>query len=181
MRYVQQTNDYDLQAIMYPLICTNHWLYTSNETEFPPFPGYIWNSWPNIRIQPRQTNNYGKYDKNGKGWSFRFDADNRTSCKHTVRQLREITLLVPTFCLMSMSLNGLWKYFKKTTRDLLNNFYGRPSFLTFSEVLISPVAPKVVWCICVHDIQLWAVAVCKLQFQTNVAIMPTNTACNSWK
>ena len=43
-----------------------------------------------------------------------------------------------------------------------------------SAVLISPMAQKSVWHICVDHIQLWAVAVCQVPFQTKVAIMPTN-------
>ena len=69
----------------------------------------------------------------------------------------------------------------KTSRDPLANFYGRPSLLcrlgrpSFSGVLVSLIAPKAVWYICVYHIQLWAVAVGKLPSQTKVAIMPTNS------
>ena len=58
-------------------------------------------------------------------------------------------------------------------------FYGRPSLSPssgqpyFSGMLISPIAPKAVWCIYVDHIQLWAVAVYKLLFETMVVIMPT--------
>ena len=38
-----QTNEYDLQAIMYPTICTHHRLNRNNGNKTPDFPWYIWN------------------------------------------------------------------------------------------------------------------------------------------
>ena len=80
---------------------------------------------------------------------------------------------------MPMPIWGPWQCLK----DLLqppDKLYGRPSLMSSpgqpspSGVLISPMAQKAVWHICVDHIQLWAVAVCKVPFQIKVAIMPTN-------
>ena len=43
-----QTNEHDLQAIMYPTICQNHRLNISNGNKVPVFPGYICHRWQNI-------------------------------------------------------------------------------------------------------------------------------------
>ena len=81
---------------------------------------------------------------------------------------------------MPMSISGPWRYFPKTSRDPLTNIYGQSSFLSgpgrssFSGVLISPVVPKAMWCICVHYIPLWPIAVCEIPSQSKVAIMPIN-------
>ena len=45
---------------------------------------------------------------------------------------------------------------------------------SFAGMLMSPIASKTVWHICVYHIQLWYIAVCKLPSQTKVAIMPTH-------
>ena len=52
--------------------------------------------------------------------------------------------------------------------------FKRPLVTSFSGVLIFPIVPRAVWCICVDHIQLRAVAVCKLPSQTKVAIMPNS-------
>ena len=44
----------------------------------------------------------------------------------------------------------------------------------YRNVLIYPIAPKVVCRICVYHFQLWAVTVCNLPFQAKVASTPTN-------
>ena len=68
--------------------------------------------------------------------------------------------------------------FKDRPRPL-TNFCDRPSLSScpgqssFSGVLISPIAPKALWHICVDHILLWIVAVWKLPSQTKVANMPS--------
>ena len=55
-----QTNEHDLQAIMYPIICKYHRLNINNRNKVPVFPGYICNRWQNMIVQPSQTHNHGK-------------------------------------------------------------------------------------------------------------------------
>ena len=55
-----QTNEHDLQAIMYPLVCKNHRLNIKNGNKVPVFPGYKCNRWQNMIVQPSQTHNHGK-------------------------------------------------------------------------------------------------------------------------
>ena len=43
-----QTNEYDLQAKMYPNIFTHHKLYNNNENILPVFPERIGNKWQNM-------------------------------------------------------------------------------------------------------------------------------------
>ena len=43
-----QTNEYDLQAIMYPTIRTHHKLHNNDENKFPVFRECICNKWQNI-------------------------------------------------------------------------------------------------------------------------------------
>ena len=52
-----QTNEHDLQAIMYPIICKYHRLNINNGNKVPVFPGYICNRWQNMIVQPSQTHN----------------------------------------------------------------------------------------------------------------------------
>ena len=53
-----QTNEHDLQAIMYPIICKYHRLNINNGNKVPVFPGYICNRWQNMIVQPSQTHNH---------------------------------------------------------------------------------------------------------------------------
>ena len=46
-----QTNEYDLQAITYPTICTHHKLHNNDENKIPVFPECICNSWQNMMQQ----------------------------------------------------------------------------------------------------------------------------------
>ena len=55
-----QTNEHDLQAMMYPIICKYHRLNINNGNKAPVFPGYICNRWQNMIVQPSQTHNHGK-------------------------------------------------------------------------------------------------------------------------
>ena len=55
-----QTNEHDLQAIMYPIICKYHRLNINNGNKVPVFPGYICNRWQNMIVQTSQTHNHGK-------------------------------------------------------------------------------------------------------------------------
>ena len=55
-----QTNEHDLQAIMYPIICKYPRLNINNGNKVPVFPGYICNRWQNMIVQPSQTHNHGK-------------------------------------------------------------------------------------------------------------------------
>ena len=101
---------------------------------------------------------------------------------HTAHQLFGITQLVPPFCFSEGENLSHYKAHddKKDLSRPTDKLYGRPSLLSssgqlsFSRVLISPIALKAVWWICIEHIQLWAVSVCKLPFETNVAIMSTN-------
>ena len=40
-----QTNEHNLQGIMYPIICTYHRLHINNGNKVPVFPGYICHGW----------------------------------------------------------------------------------------------------------------------------------------
>ena len=55
-----QTNEHDIQAIMYPIVCKYHRLNNKNGNKVPVFPGYICNRWQNMIVQPSQTHNHGK-------------------------------------------------------------------------------------------------------------------------
>ena len=76
---------------------------------------------------------------------------------YTARQLCGITLLVPPFYLLAYGNICQSQY--KAFVDPLTNFCGRPSLLSspgqpsFSGELISPIAPKAVWRICVDHSQ----------------------------
>ena len=74
-----QTNEHDLQAKTYPIICTHHKLHSNNENKIPVFPECICNKWENMMLQTSQAHNHGKKYDNGKGWYFRFDDDNNMS------------------------------------------------------------------------------------------------------
>ena len=52
-----QTNEHDLQAIMYQIVCKYHRLNIKNGNKVPVFPGYICNRWQNMIVQPSQTHN----------------------------------------------------------------------------------------------------------------------------
>ena len=96
-----------------------------------------------------------------------------------------ISLLAPLYCFSAGGYLCQCQYetpdnISKTSRDPLTNFYAQPSQLfspgepSIPAVLVSPTATKEVWCICVDEFQLGAIAVCKLPTQTNVTIMPTH-------
>ena len=74
-----QTNEYDLQAITYPTICTHHKLYNNDGNKIP-FSRNVYairdKIWCNNHLRHMTTE---KYDNNGKGWYFRFDNDNNMS------------------------------------------------------------------------------------------------------
>ena len=104
---------------------------------------------------------------------------------YTLRQLCGITLIMTLSCLTACRNLCQYQYKSpanifKASREPLTNFHGRPLPLScpgqpsFSDVLISPIASKSVWRICVDVIQLWAIVVCKVQYQTKVAIMAIN-------
>ena len=63
-----QTNEHDLQAIMYPIICKYHRLNINNGNRVPVFPGYICNRWQNMIVQPSQTHNHGKIWQQWERW-----------------------------------------------------------------------------------------------------------------
>ena len=63
-----QTNEHDLQAIMYPIICKYHRLNINNGNKVPVFPGYICNRWQNMIVQPSQTHNHGKIWQQWERW-----------------------------------------------------------------------------------------------------------------
>ena len=54
-----QTNEYDLQAKMYPTICNHHKLHIIMKKKFPVFPERIWNRWQDMMQQTSQTYNHG--------------------------------------------------------------------------------------------------------------------------
>ena len=54
-----ETKEHNAQAIMYSIICTHHRLYINNGN-IPVFPGYIWNTWQNMMVQPPQVHSHGK-------------------------------------------------------------------------------------------------------------------------
>ena len=60
----------------------------------------------------------------------------------------------------------------------IKGYYDWPSLLfypgSFPRVLISPMATKTVWRICIDHIQLWVIVYANYQSQTKVAIIPTN-------
>ena len=70
-----QTNERAPQAIMYPVISTNHRLHINNEDNGPVFPGYMYNRCRNMIVQLLHTRNQRKYGNNGKGDYFWFDDD----------------------------------------------------------------------------------------------------------
>ena len=107
------------------------------------------------------------------------------STTYTASQLSGIPLPVPPFCLAAGRNLCQCQYkspgdIQKTSLDPLTNVYGQSSFLSspdrssFSEVLISPVAPKATWRICFDHIPLSATAACKFSSQSKVTIMPVN-------
>ena len=51
-------------------------------------------------VQPPQANNHGKNDNNGKGWWFRFDADNMMSYKYIFSIIETLmgNTYKPTYC-----------------------------------------------------------------------------------
>ena len=49
-----QTNEYDMQAKMYPTICTHHKLLSNKETKISIFPECICNKWQNLMLQTSQ-------------------------------------------------------------------------------------------------------------------------------
>ena len=63
-----QTNEHDLQAIMYPIICKYHRLNINSGNKVPVFPGYICNRWQNLIVQPSQTHNHGKIWQQWERW-----------------------------------------------------------------------------------------------------------------
>ena len=68
-----QTNEHDLQAIMYPIVCKYHGLNinrlnTNNWNKVPVFPRYICNRWQNMVVQPSQTQNNGKIWQQWERW-----------------------------------------------------------------------------------------------------------------
>ena len=63
-----QTNEHDLQAIMYPTVCKYHRLNIKNGNKIPVFPGYICNRWQNMIVQPSQTHNHGKIWQQWERW-----------------------------------------------------------------------------------------------------------------
>ena len=63
-----QTNEHDLQAIMYPIICKYHRLNINNGNKVPVFPRYICNRWQNMIVQPSQTHNHGKIWQQWERW-----------------------------------------------------------------------------------------------------------------
>ena len=68
-----QTNEHDLQAIMYPIVCKYHRLNinrlnTNNWNKVPVFPRYICNRWQNMVVQPSQTHNHGKIWQQWERW-----------------------------------------------------------------------------------------------------------------
>ena len=68
-----QTNEYDLQAKMYPIVRKYHRLNinrlnTYNWNKVPVFPRYICNRWQNMVAQPPQTHNHGKIWQQWERW-----------------------------------------------------------------------------------------------------------------
>ena len=117
-------------------------------------------------------------------WNLAITLEN-VSQFHTAHQLYGITLRVrPSGFIAGDNLcqcqyKAPENIFKDPRNHLTKNYgllllLSSPVLLSFSGVLISQIAPKAVWRICVDHIQLWAIAVCKLPLQTKVAIMPTD-------
>ena len=77
-----QTNEYDLQAITYPTICTHHKLHNNDEKK-SQFSRNVFairdRIWCNKHLRHTTTE---KYDNNGKCWYFRFDDDNKMSYEY---------------------------------------------------------------------------------------------------
>ena len=74
-----QTNEYDLEAKMYPTICTHHKAHSTNENKFPVYRNVYTISdriWCNKHLRHTTTE---KYENNGKGGYFQFDDDNNMS------------------------------------------------------------------------------------------------------
>ena len=104
-----QTNEHDLQAIMYPIVCKYHRLNIKNGNKVPVFQGYICNRWQNMIVQPSQTHNHGKiYQKWERAFNHYVHCRDKRGCG-TLYIKWVFCLWVSTWCHKSIWSRQLWE------------------------------------------------------------------------